>query len=45
MNLGEQSYAGGIYLESWSSRSQSPLVAKESLCQKLGCTLILFIAC
>ena len=32
-----------VYLQkSWSSRTQIPLVAEESLSQKLGCTLISF---
>ena len=35
-----------VYLQkSWSSRTQSPLVAEESLSQKLGCTLISFTDC
>ena len=35
-----------VYLQkSWSSRTQSPLVAEESLSQALGCTLISFIDC
>ena len=35
-----------LYLQqSWSSRTQIPLVAEESLSQKLGCILILFIDC
>ena len=35
-----------VYLQkSWSSRNQSPLVAEESLSQKLGCTLISFTDC
>ena len=45
MKFGEQIYASGISLESWRSRTQIPLVAVESLSQKLGCTLILFIDC
>ena len=35
-----------VYLQkSWSNRTQSPLVAEESLSQKLGCTLIPFTDC
>ena len=35
-----------IYLQNyWSSRTQSPLVAEESLSQKLGYTLISFTDC
>ena len=35
-----------VYLQkSWSSRTQSPLVAEESLSQKLGCILISFTDC
>ena len=43
--FGEKIYAGGISSESWSSRTQIPLVGKESLYQELGCILILFTAC
>ena len=35
-----------VYLQkSWSSRTQIPLVAEESLSQALGCTLISFTDC
>ena len=35
-----------VYLQnSWSSKTQIPLVAKESLSQKLGCIIISFIDC